>query len=426
MLESSYQMIYNKYIISAIDENFNTKGMISMNFNTLYPKFPFSLPMLLDGATGTALIKAGMPTGVCPEKWILEHPDAILSIQSDYVKAGADAVLSPTFGANRAVLSRYGLDTQTEEMNQALATLSRKAAGKALIGGDLSPTGKMLAPIGDTTLDELIDVYKEQAKALDDIVDFYMLETNMDLASARAAVLAVKDISEKPVFVTLTVTESGKTMYGDDPLCALLTLSSLGISAFGLNCSTGPKEMKDILAPLFPLSAALGIPLIAKPNAGAPKADGTHEHLSPLTFAEIGREMLTSGIAILGGCCGTDSTVIEALHTMRRSFTQDISTPDEIDTAVIAANARTYVEIDVNDLPAPLAADEDLADNAEEMADGYDFIYVRLETADDADIVLECVPFFYSLPLAVCGDENAIARLKKYYCGKLAVIPNLA
>lgn len=400
-----------------------------MNFKLLYPKFPFSLPMLLDGATGTALIKAGMPTGVCPEKWILENPETILSIQSDYIKAGSDAILAPTFGANRAVLSRYGLADQTAEMNRSLASLSRQAADKKLVGGDLSPTGKMLAPIGDTTLDELIDIYKEQAKALDDTVDFYMLETNMDLASTRAVVLAVKEVSEKPIFVTMTVTESGKTMYGDDPHCALLILAELGISAFGLNCSTGPEEMKTILSPLFLPSYALGIPLIAKPNAGAPKADGTHEHLSPEAFAGIGKEMLKNGIAILGGCCGTDASVIKALDEMREKnhdLLQNFDDPYIFDMHLFAATSRQYTIVKKSDLPEPLAADDDLIDNAEEMTDDHEYIYIRIETEEDADIVLEAVPFFHSVPLVVCGNETAIVHLKKYYCGKLAVMEDPA
>ena len=397
-----------------------------MNFNMLYPDFPFSLPLLLDGATGTALIKAGMPTGVCPEEWILENPEAILAIQNNYACAGADAVLAPTFGANRAVLARYGLAEQTAEMNKALASLSRKAVGDKLVGGDLSPTGKMLAPIGDTTLDELIDIYKEQATALEDTVDFYMLETNMDLASTRATVLAVKAVSQKPVFVTMTVTASGKTMYGDDPYCALLSLASLGISAFGLNCSTGPKEMKAILAPLFSLSVSLGIPLIAKPNAGAPKADGSHEHLSPDVFAEIGKEMLASGIAILGGCCGTDNTVIGALHTMRSGFTDDILVPEAINTSYIASNARVYTEIDIEDMPVPLAADEDLVDYAEEMSEDYGYVYIRVQNQDDAQIVMDALPFLSASPIVVCGDTDAIAFLKKHYVGKLAVIADNA
>ena len=168
--------------------------------------------MILDGATGTELIKAGMPSGVCPEEWILSHPDVISDIQKRYAGSGSNAVLAPTFGANREVLSRYGLSEKTAEMNIALARLSRAAAGNALVGGDLSPTGKYLRPIGDMDADTLIDIYFEQAKALDPYVDFFMIETNMDLAATRMAVLGAKKASQKPIFVTMTVTESGKTM----------------------------------------------------------------------------------------------------------------------------------------------------------------------------------------------------------------------
>lgn len=392
-----------------------------MNFNTLYPKFPFSLPMLLDGATGTALFKSGMPSGVCPEEWILDNPDVIQKIQSRYVEAGSDAVLAPTFGANRTVLSRYGLEASTAQMNASLAALSRKAIGTKLLAGDLSPTGKMLAPVGDTSLEEMSAVFSEQASALDPIVDFYMIETQMDLACARAAVLGVKAVSEKPIFVTMTVTESGKTMYGDTPECALLALSELGISAFGLNCSTGPKEMKEILAPLFPLSLSLGIPLIAKPNAGAPQKDGSHAHLTAEEFGAVGQDMLSCGIAILGGCCGTDEAIISALHSVREAFDGISEIPQTISTENIASNAREWVEIPVSDMPAPIPADDDLIDNADEMSEDYDFLYFSVESEDDVRTILSSAPFL-SLPIAVCGDEKAIQMLKQNYCGKIVTV----
>jgi 5-methyltetrahydrofolate--homocysteine methyltransferase len=394
-----------------------------MNFNTLYPDFPFSLPMILDGATGTALIRAGMPSGVCPEQWILENPEVIKGIQARYFKAGSDAVLAPTFGANATVLSRYGLREKADEMNAALASLSRETAavfaGK-YVAGDLSPTGKMLAPIGDITLDALAEIFSEQARALDSLVDFYVIETQMDLASARAAVLGVKAVSEKPVFVTMTVTESGKTMYGDTPACALLALSELGISAFGLNCSTGPREMKKLLAPLLPLSVSLGIPLIAKPNAGAPSCDGAHEHLTPEEFAEVGREMLEAGISVLGGCCGTDDLVIEALSRKAKEFSEAPAVP-KMQTANLASTSREITEILTDDLPLPIEADDDLVDNAEEMADEYDFLYIAVRSDEDAEAVLEATPFL-TLPIAVCGEPEAISYLKRRYCGKIVTV----
>lgn len=392
-----------------------------MNFNTLYPNFPFSLPMLLDGATGTALFKAGMPSGVCPEEWILSHPEVIHDIQTRYIEAGSDAVLAPTFGANRTVLSRYGLDSSVKEMNQALASVSRKAIGTKLLAGDLSPTGKMLAPVGDTSLEEMSAVFSEQAKALDSIVDFYMIETQMDLACARAAVLGVKAVSEKPIFVTMTVTESGKTMYGDTPECALLALSELGISAFGLNCSTGPKEMKEILAPLFPLSVSLGIPLIAKPNAGAPQKDGTHSRLTADAFAAVGKELLTSGIAVLGGCCGTDETIISALHSVCKAFDGITDIPQTLPTENMASNAREWVEIPVANMPEPIVPDEDLIDNADEMSEDYDFLYFSVQTEEDVDTILSSAPFL-TLPIAICGNEEAISIFKKNYCGKIVTV----
>ncbi|MBO5048607.1 MAG: homocysteine S-methyltransferase family protein [Clostridia bacterium] len=384
-----------------------------------FQNFPFSLPMILDGATGTELIKAGMPSGVCPEAWILEHPDVISHIQKRYIDAGANAVLAPTFGANREVLARYGLSEKVTEMNIALARLSREAAKDALVGGDLSPTGKYLRPIGDMDADTLIDIYFEQATALDPYVDFFMIETNMDLAATRMAVLGAKKASKKPIFVTLTVTESGKTMSGDDPKAAFLTLSALGISAFGLNCSTGPREMKTLLSPLKSLSYSLGIPLIAKPNAGAPAADGTHTHLDASEFADICREMAEDGILILGGCCGTNAEHIAAIQYALLDM-KSPKIPEKLDVSRLASTARIIAQIP-EELPDPIIPDEDFADNADEMADEEEFIYIQIENEEDADIVLESAPFL-SAPLAVCGNENAIQKLERYFCGKILTV----
>jgi hypothetical protein len=217
------------------------------------------------------------------------------------------------------------------------------------------------------------------------------------------------------------VTESGKTMYGDTPECALLALSELGIAAFGLNCSTGPKEMKALLEPLFGLSVSLGIPLIAKPNAGAPSCGGDHTHLAAEEFAAVGAEMLAAGISVLGGCCGTDDSVIRALTQTAKSFADIPEAPVYTDTALIAATAREAVEISVCDMPEPLAADDDLIDNADEMAEDYDFLYIAVHSAEDVQTVLNSVQFF-TLPLAVCGDPEAIALLKRGYCGKIVTV----
>ncbi len=388
--------------------------------NHIFPSFPFPLPLCLDGATGTELIKAGMPTGVCPEQWILSHPEAIIGIQKRYVEAGTNAVLAPTFGANRAVLSRYGLSERTAQMNRELAALSRAAAPGALVGGDLSPTGKYLKPIGDTDADELIDVYREQAEALDELVDFFMIETNMDLACTRMAVIGAKKASTKPIFVTMTVTPHGKTMSGDDVEACFLTLSALGIAAFGLNCSTGPKEMKELLKPLVPLSLALGIPLIAKPNAGAPNSDGTHARLTHGEFADYCLEMAEGGIPILGGCCGTDADYIAKLSEVLKNCKSVLPCADRRVSRTIS-NARMIAELpDI--LPDALTVDDDFQDNADEMAEDEGFIRVRVESREDVLTVLEAAPFL-SAPLLADGEEAALRELETYFCGKITVTP---
>ena len=163
--------------------------------------------MLLDGATATQMIAAGMPADACPEAWILEHPDLLVSLQKEYIAAGADAVLAPTFGANRTRLGRFGLSDRVREMNLRLVELSRRAAGDSdvLIAGDLSPTGLSLAPYGESDLDEVLSVYREQCASLKEAgVDFLFCETMMNLADARAAVLAARETG-LPVMVTFTV-----------------------------------------------------------------------------------------------------------------------------------------------------------------------------------------------------------------------------
>lgn len=397
--------------------------MAARSMNGYYPAFPFPLPLLLDGATGTAMIRAGMPAGVCPEKWILEHPEPLIRLQKRYLSAGSDAVLSPTFGANRTLLSRYSLADETISMNASLAALSRKAAGNALVGGDLSPTGAYLYPSGSTDFDELVSIYAEQAAALSSFVDFFMIETNMDLACTRAAVLGVRKASKKPTFVTMTVTNAGMTMSGDTPQACLLTLSELGISAFGLNCSTGPSEMSRHITPLLPLSLALGIPLIAKPNAGPQPSRAE----SPAAFADACEKMLSCGVGILGGCCGTDERHIAALKTLvdrwdGETFPSGISLPD---TAMMASNARQIVPIQRDSLPAPLVPSEDFPNNAAEMADRHGFLYIRMDSRAQADTVLEEAPFL-PVPLCLCGNADAIAFFRKRFCGKAPVIEVLS
>ena len=272
-------------------------------------------PVLLDGATGTNLQKAGMPVGVCPEQWILENSEVLIDLQKQYVEAGTDILFAPTFTASRIKLKEYGLEDHLEEMNRKLVALSKEAAKgtNALVAGDLTMTGEQLYPLGDLMFEDLVDVYKEQAKIIAEAgADLFVVETMMSLQECRAAVLAIREVCDLPVMVSLTYNEDGRTLYGTDLVTAVVVMQSLGADAVGMNCSTGPEAM---LEPIAKMAEYAAIPLLAKPNAGMPELiDGqTVFNVEPEEFAEVGKKLVEEGAAIIGGCCGTTPEHIRAL-----------------------------------------------------------------------------------------------------------------
>lgn len=286
-------------------------------------------PILLDGATGTNLMEAGMPIGICPELWVLEHPDVLTSLQKGYVEAGSRIVYAPTFTGNRIKLAEYGISDRLEEINRALVALSRQAVGgRALVAGDMTMTGQQLYPIGELKFEELVDVYKEQARVLADAgIDLFAVETMMSLQECRAAVFAIREVCELPIMVTLTYNQDGRTLFGTPPETAVVVLQSLGVDAVGINCSTGPMEMID---PVRRMAEYATVPIIAKPNAGMPEltacdpdegVDGerpvpkmkTVYRMTPEEFADAGARLVEAGASIVGGCCGTTGAHIRAL-----------------------------------------------------------------------------------------------------------------
>ena len=303
-------------------------------------------PVILDGATGTNLQDAGMPVGVCPEQWILEHEDVMIRLQKDYVEAGTNILYAPTFTANRIKLEEYGIEEHLEEMNERLVGISREAAGdRALVAGDLTMTGQQLFPMGDLMFEELVDIYKEQVRAiLKAGVDLFVVETMMSLQESRAAVLAIRETCDLPVMVSLTFNEDGRTLYGTDPATAVVVMQSLGADAVGLNCSTGPEEM---LAPVKEMVAYANIPVLAKPNAGLPElVDGvTVYNTTPEEFAAVGKKLVEEGAAIVGGCCGTTPAHIKALSDAVREIpVREISDKRRR----ILTSERKSVEIDLD------------------------------------------------------------------------------
>ncbi len=269
-------------------------------------------PLFLDGATGTNLQKAGMPTGVCPELWIHEHRDAMIDLQKRYIAAGTQIIYAPTFTANRIKLSEYGLEGRMEELNNSMVQVSRDAIAAAnadhevFVAGDLTMTGEQLAPLGDLGFEELVDIYKEQVRfILDAGVDLFVVETMMSLQECRAALLAIRELdADIPVMISLTYNEDGRTLYGTPPEVAMVTLQSMGADIVGLNCSTGPLAMLPLVEAMAEVAT---IPILAKPNAGLPELiDGeTQYRMTPEEFSDACGRLLDAGVSVIGGCCGT-------------------------------------------------------------------------------------------------------------------------
>ena len=270
---------------------------------------------ILDGSTGINLIRAGMPKGVCPELWMLENPEVIIKLQSDYISAGTQIIYAPTFTANRIKLKEYALDKRIAELNIELVKLTRQTAkGKALVAGDLTMTGQLLKPLGELELEELIDVYKEQIGYLDvGGVDLLVVETMTSLAETRAVLIAASEVCDLPVMATLTFEADGRTLYGTDPKTAAVVLKSLGADAIGVNCGDGPDKMVDIIREMASVS---DLPIIAKPNAGLPILDATGQtvyNMPENEFADLMLTLIEAGATMLGGCCGTTPEYIRQL-----------------------------------------------------------------------------------------------------------------
>lgn len=280
--------------------------------------------VMLDGATGSNLMSVGMPVGVCPEKWILDNPSHLIKLQREYIKAGTNILLAPTFTANRIKLAEYGLEDNIIDINRRLVELSKQAVAKegyrGYVAGDITMTGKQLKPIGTLELEELIDVYKEQARILVDAgVDLFVVETMMSLAEARAALIAIKEVCDLPVMVSMTFNDDGKTLFGQTPESAVVVLESLGADAVGINCSTGPLEMLPLIKKMISYA---NIPVFAKPNNGIPELiDGKTEYtMTPEEFAKYGRMLVDAGVRAIGGCCGTTPKHIASLKKLVRNI----------------------------------------------------------------------------------------------------------
>ena len=270
--------------------------------------------LLFDGGMGTLVQAAGLHTvHEVPDLLNLTHPEAIVAIQRQYVEAGADCITTNTFNTNRLKLANAGA---TVAEVYAAAAANARVAGAPLVAGDIGPTGALLEPLGTLTFDEAFDIFSEQARAAEAAgCDLIVVETMADLLEAKAAVLAAVESTTLPVFATMTFGEDGRTFLGTTPAIAATTLSALGASAVGLNCSLGPTELAPLVGELAPHDRAL---VMAQPNAGLPRIqDGeTVFDVGPNEFAQAMEAIMDAGATVVGGCCGTTPDHIAALRAL--------------------------------------------------------------------------------------------------------------
>ena len=271
--------------------------------------------VLLDGATGSNLRKAGMPVGISSEQWVLENPKVLQELQSAYVEAGSQIVYAPTFAANRISLRNFDLQDRVVELNTKLVKISRDGVrSRALVAGDLTTTGQLLEPQGNLTYDALYQAYREQITArVDAGVDLIVAETMLGVDETVVALDAAQSVCDIPVMCSLTLEADGTAMYGGNAVEAVITLQEMGAAAVGLNCSVGPDQLESVVANM---KAVAKVPIIAKPNAGMPVINDKGEALYDMNaddFARYTKRLVEAGAGIVGGCCGTTPEYIRKL-----------------------------------------------------------------------------------------------------------------
>ena len=296
--------------------------------------------VLLDGAMGTMLQKKGMQLGTIPETLNITKPDWIIDIHRQYIEAGSDIVYANTFGANRHKMADTGY-TVDELISSAIKNAKKAAKGTdTLVALDMGPIGQLLEPTGNLTFEEAYDIYKEQVLAGKD-ADVIVVETMTDLLEVKAAVLAAKENSDKPVLCTMTFETNKRTFTGCSISAMCLTLEGLGVDGIGVNCSLGPKDLIDIVKEI---STWTSLPVIAKANAGLPDPVTNEYDVMPDEFAMHTYEMIKQGAVIVGGCCGTNPEYIKALRNVLDNVDEsEFNLPKKVKTLSVCSPTKTVV-----------------------------------------------------------------------------------
>jgi len=277
-------------------------------------------PILADGAMGTMLFLSGLQFGDPPEVWNLTQPDVIRRIHRGYLEAGSRILLTNTFGGNRLRLGLHQLESRVAELNQTAAILLRSeveaAGGRALVAGDIGPSGAIMAPMGTLEYPEAVDVFAEQAAALvAGGVDLIWIETMSDLTEIRAAIEGVRRVAPGiPIIATMTFDTRGPTMMGVTPEQAVEGLAAWGADAIGGNCGNGPDEIVPVISRMRAVNP--DVILVAKSNAGMPELVDMRAvyRASPETMATAATELQAAGAQIVGACCGSTPDHLRAMN----------------------------------------------------------------------------------------------------------------
>lgn len=308
---------------------------------------------IFDGAMGTMLQAGGLKPGACPELMNIEHPDVVKSIHEAYIKAGSTIIETNTFGASTIKLEHYGLADRMTELNTAAVKIAKSAAGeRAKVAGSMGPTGRFIQPLGDLDFEAAYQVFYEQSQALAAAgVDYFIIETCIDIQEMRAALLAAKEAAPKiPVICQLSYSEDGRTVTGTDPQSAAVILAAMGADIIGVNCSLGPEQLVPIVKTL---AENCQVPISVQPNAGMPYLDNgeTKFPMGAVEFGTWGRKLVEAGASFLGGCCGTTPEHIKELAKNVKNLAEPVR--HNIKRQLMLASRSKTVVID-KDLPTRL------------------------------------------------------------------------
>ncbi len=299
--------------------------------------------VLFDGAMGTMLQRKGLKLGENPEVFGIENHDKLIEIHREYIDSGVDVITTNTFGANELKLSRTNYSV--EEVIERSVSIAKKAIGSKniYVAQDIGPIGEMLEPMGTLSFDRAYDIFKRQViQGRESGVDLIIVETMMDLYELKAAVLAVKENCNLPLFCTMTFDESGRSFTGCTPESMVAVLEGLGVDALGVNCSLGPKQLLPIVETIVNNT---NLPVIVQANAGLPKVvDGkTIYDLDPEEYLDGVKKFVDAGASIIGGCCGTNPNFIKSISKERKNLEK--KEREHINKCIVCTPSK-YINID--------------------------------------------------------------------------------